>query len=79
MLSSDFKTKCNVSFCYSMKSLLKHFKNKWKAYNKTKHRLLTQDARIIILKLKGIDSELNLNTNNREKRGIFSIITGLAG
>ena len=42
------------------------------------YRLLTLDARIIIPKFKGIDSELNLNTNNRKKRGIFSIITGLA-
>ena len=38
-----------------------------------------QDAMIIISKFKGTDSKLNLNTNNREKIGIFSIITGLAG
>ena len=43
------------------------------------HRLLTQDAKIIIPKFKGTASEMILNTNNREKMGIFSIITGIAG
>ena len=43
------------------------------------HRLLPQDARIIIPQFKGIDSELNLITNCRKKRGMFSIITVLAG
>ena len=65
--------------CCIIKPLLEHLKNKQIAYNKTIHRWLTQDTSIIIPKFEGIDSELNLNTNNREKRGIFSIITGTAG
>ena len=40
------------------------------------HRLLSKDGRIIITKFKGSDSSLTLNKNNRENRGIFSIITG---
>ena len=63
------------SFCYSIQPLLQHFKNEQKACNKTIQRLLTQDARITP-KVKGTDSELVLSTSNREKRGIFSIITG---
>ena len=38
-----------------------------------------QDTRIIFPKFKGTDSQLNMNTNDRKKRGILSIITGLAG
>ena len=55
------------------------FKNKQKASRKPIYRLLTQDTRIIFPKCKGIDSSLSLDTNSREKRGIFIIITGLAG
>ena len=46
---------------------------------KTVNKLLTQDARIIILKYKGTDSAFTLNSGNRKKRGIFSIITGFTG
>ena len=33
---------------------------------------------MLVPKFKDTDSELNLNTNNREKRGILFSITGLA-
>ena len=63
------------SFSYSIKLFLEHVQNKQKPYNKTIHRLLMQDARIIIPKFKGTNSESNLYADNREKGGIFSIIT----
>ena len=64
----------------SIRLLLPHLENEQKAYRKTViYSLLAQDARIIILKFKGTDSSLSLTTNNREKIGIFSVMTGLDG
>ena len=50
-----------------------------KGIQKTIHGLLTQDNSIITQKFKGTDFPLSLNTNNKEKREIFSISTGIAG
>ena len=68
----------SYSFCYSVRPLLQHFKSKQIAYRKRIHGFLTGNARIIIRKFKGKDSYLHINKNNREKRGIISITTGLA-
>ena len=40
--------------------------------------MLTQDTRILIPNSKGTDSLLSVKENNRERRGTFSIIIGLA-
>ena len=63
-----------------MRPLFRHTKkNKQHDTKKTIHRLLTQDARIIIPKSRETESPLYLNTNDEEKRGIFIIITRLTG
>ena len=67
------------SLCDSGRPLFQHFKNKLKAYRKTINRLLQQAARIIVPNFNVTGSDLTLNTNNRVKRGIFHIISGLAG
>ena len=64
------------SLCPTVRPLLKCFKNKQNVYKKIVHRLLKQDARIIIPNFKGTDYPLSLI--HREKIGIFSVITVLA-
>ena len=63
----------------SIRPFLRHFRSKLEGYKQIVHRLLSQDARIIMPEFTGTDSSLAVNTNNREKRGIFSNITGLGG